>query len=138
MMLHCKKDRTMRTIPAFLAFCAIAFVTTMAEAQIDKMPREARPVFAVLKAMKASNAKEFRNAYSQRIRDDKNQGDWGKNLKEGQSNLKKLYGDYELKDFGFTFAGDSGKGEVTIVHKGNKSVALEVIKEHGAWKLNER
>ena len=108
------------------------------EPQKDKSPREAAPLIAVLKAIRTSDLKAFKDAYSEPIRTDPNQGDWEENLKDAQGNLKKLYGDYELKDFAFTFAGDADKGRVSISYKGKKSLALEVIKEAGEWKLNER
>ncbi len=113
-------------------------MTTSHAAQNNKSPRQAAPIIAVLKAVKAADIKSFRNAYCQRIHEDTNQGDWEKNLKEAQGNLKKLFGDYELKDFAFTFAGDAYEGKVSIRHKGKKSVALAVVREAGEWKINER
>ena len=127
----------MRTVPALVALLGIAIVGT-SEPQKDKSPKEAAPLIAVLKAIRASDIKAFKSAYSEPIRADTNQRDWEKNLKEAQGNLKKLYGDYELKDFAFTFAGDADKGKVSISYKGTKSIALGVIKEDGEWKLNER
>jgi hypothetical protein len=132
-----QKDHTMRTLSVFVFLFGIVSLETTA-AQKDKSPQEAAPIIAVLKAIKESDIKAFRNAYCERIREDKDQGDWEKNLKEAQGNLKKLYGDYDLKEFAFSFDGDADKGKVSITHKGNKSVALRVIKEDGEWKVNER
>jgi len=107
-------------------------------AQDVKTLREAAPVMAVLKALKDSDVAGFKNAYSKRIREDKGQGDWEKNLKEAQVNMNRLFGDYQLDDFSFTFAGDSEKGNVTLSHKGREAFPLNVIKEGDTWKVDER
>ena len=80
----------------------------------------------------------FKNAYSKRIREDKDQGDWEKNLKEAQAAMKKQFGDFQLKDFGFKFEGDKVKGKVALSHKGKEMFPLAVIKEGGNWKVDER
>src|SRR6185295_6143552 len=90
-------------------------------AQEVKTPREAAPVIAMLKAAKDSDVAGFKNAYSKDIQEDKGQGDWKKNLTEAQVNMKKLFGDYQLSDFSFTFAGGSEKGKVTLFHKGREA-----------------
>ena len=65
-------------------------------------------------------------------------GDWEKNLKEAQANLKERFGDYELIDFSFTFVGDKEQGKVTLSHKGKEVFPLYVIKEGDEWKLAQR
>ena len=107
-------------------------------AQEVKTPREAAPVIALLKAAKDSDVAGFKNAYSKEIREDKGQGDWQKNLKEAQVNTNKLFGDYQLSDFSFTFAGDSEKGKITLFHKGREAFPVDVIKEEDTWKIDER
>jgi hypothetical protein len=107
-------------------------------AQEVKTPREVAPVIAVLKAAKDSDVAGFKNAYSKEIREDKGQGDWKQNLKEAQVNMNKLFGDYQLSDFSFTFAGNSEKGKVTLSHKGREAFPLNVIKEGNSWKVDER
>ena len=103
-----------------------------------KPPPEAAPVIAVLKAVKESDVKAFKNAYSRRIREDKDQGDWDKNLKEAQDNIRKMYGDYQLGDFTFTFDGDEEMGKVSFTHKNGKQLDLDVIKEGKEWKVDKR
>jgi len=107
-------------------------------AQEVKTPREAAPVIAMLKAAKDSDVAGFRNAYSKEIREDKSQGDWNKNLKEAQVNMNKLFGNYQLSEFSFTFAGDGQKGKVTLSHKGRQAFPLNVIREGDTWKVDER
>jgi hypothetical protein len=125
---------------AILCFAVFATFLSVATpgAQHVKSPPEAAPVIAVLKAVKHSDVKAFKNAYSQRIREDKSQGDWNKNLKEAQDNLKKIYGDYRLGDFTFTFDGDKDMGKVSFTHKNGKQLDLDVIKEDGKWKVDKR
>ncbi len=125
-----------------MAFCyglfGVLLLSSVLRAEEDKTPPEAAPMIAVLKAAKASDAAAFKKAYSKRLREDKMQGDWEKNVKEAQVNMKKLFGDYQLKDFSFTFAGDKEKGKVILFHKGKEAFPLNVIKEGDEWKLDER
>ena len=121
-------------IAVFGAFLSFATLGT----QLVKSPPEAAPVVALLKAVQASDVKAFRKVYSERIREDKNQGDWQKNLKEAKDNLKKMYGDYQLGDFTFTYDGDEEMGKVSFAHKSGKKLDLEVIKEGGEWKIDMR
>lgn len=104
----------------------------------EKLSPEAAPLIAVLKAVKVADAAAFKNAYSQRIREDKMQGDWEQNISMAQANLKKMFGEYNLTDFSFTFAGDKQTGKVSLSHKGQAAVTLAVIKEGDEWKLDER
>ena len=52
--------------------------------------------------------------------------------------MNKLFGDYHLNNFSFTFSGDREKGRVTLFHKGKEAFALNVIKEGEKWKIDER
>lgn len=128
----------MRTVAVCLGLFGFVLSCSILRAQEVKTPPEAAPVIAVLKAAKGSNIAGFKNAYSKRIREDKDQGDWEKNLKEAQVNMKKLFGDYRLNDFSFTFSGDREIGKVTLVHKGKEAFPLNVIKEGEKWKVDER
>jgi len=128
----------MQTLTIFCGLCCILVSCPSIRGNEDKTPAEASPLIALLKAAKASDINSFKDAYSKRIREDKGQGDWDKNLKEAQGSLKKMFGDYDLKDFSFTFTGDKEKGKVALSHKGKESITLKVIKEGGEWKLDER
>jgi len=128
----------MRTVAVCLGLCGIVLSCSILRAQEVTTPPEAAPVIAVLKAAKGSSIAGFKNAYSKRIREDKDQGDWQKNLKEAQVNTKKLFGDYHLSDFSFTFSGDREKGKVTLFYKGKEAFPLSVIKEGEKWKVDER
>lgn len=127
----------MRTVAVCLGLVGVLSCSIL-RAQEAKTPPQAAPVIALLKAAKGADTAAFKNAYSRPIREDKDQGRWGGNLKEAQVNLKKLFGDYYLNDFSFTFSGDSEKGKVTLFHKGKEAFPLRVIKEGEKWKVDER
>ena len=93
---------------------------------------------AVLRAVKSADATMFRNAYSTRIHQEDQQSDWGKNLQEAQATMKEKFGDCEITDFTFSFDGDDAKGKLEISFRGKTQFALAVVKEDGAWKLDER
>ena len=127
----------MRTVAVCFGLVGV-LSCSIVRAQEVKTPPEAAPVIAVLKAAKGSDTAGFKNAYSRPIREDQDQGRWENNLREAQVNLKKLFGDYQLNDFSFTFSGDREKGKVTLFHKGEEAFPLTVIKEGEKWKVDER
>jgi hypothetical protein len=96
------------------------------------------PMVAILKAAKNADATVFREAYSKRIRQDNPQADWGKNLHEAQTTLKEKFGDYQLGDFTYSFEGNDLQGKLAVSFKGKKQLAIAILKEEGAWKLDER
>jgi hypothetical protein len=124
-------------ILCFVVFATLLSLSTPAARHV-KPPPEAAPVIAILKAVKESDVQAFRSAYSWRIREDKEQGDWDKNLREAQGNLKKMYGDYKLDDFTFAFEGDEEMGKVSFTHKNGKRLDLDVVKEGKEWKVDKR
>ena len=104
----------------------------------DARAPEAAPLITILEAAKVSDLPTFKSAYSRRIRDDQGQADWPKNLDEARTNLTRMFGDYRLDDFGFSFAGGAERGRVTLSHRGTPQFDLAVVKEDGRWKLDER
>jgi hypothetical protein len=120
-----------------LSLLLIAFIVSCST---HSQPRsfEAAPMIAVLEAAKSDSVKTFKNAYSKRIQGEDAQSDWTKNLKEAKENMRRLYGDYQLRDFAFAFDGDAVKGKLAISFKGTKPFDLAVIKGDGEWKLDER
>jgi hypothetical protein len=128
----------MRAVAVCSAVFWFVLSCSILRAQEIRTPAEAAPVIAVLKAVKGADVAGFMNAYSREIREDKSQGDWQKNLKEAQVNMKRLFGVYQLDDFSFTFDGDREKGKVTLSHKGKEAFPLNVIKEGNEWKVDER
>jgi len=95
-------------------------------------------MIAILEAAKHSDPTKFSEAYSSRIRQDSGRPDWSKNLQEAQTTLKEKFGDYRLSDFRFVFEGDEQKGKLGISFKGKYQFAIAVVKEGGAWRLDER
>ncbi len=126
----------MRMTALLFAVFGMTLLLSPLEAKNGKAPPEAAPVFALLKAVEESDVKAFRNAYSWRIREDKEQGDWEKNLQEAKANIQKKFGNCQRDDFTFTYRGDSEQGKVAFTCKGVK-LELEVVKE-GEWKVDTR
>ena len=125
-----------------VAFCCGLFAFMLSclivHAQVLKSPPEAAPIIAILAAVNGSDVAEFKNAYARRIRDDKVQGDWGGNLKQAQANMQKLFGNYQLNKFSYTFVGNREIGKVTLTDNGKEAFSLNVIKERGKWKVDQR
>jgi hypothetical protein len=95
-------------------------------------------MLAILKAAKSADVTMFGDAYSARIHQEDQHSDWGKNLREAQATMKQKFGDYQITDFTFSFAGDASKGKLEVIFKGKAQFAIAVVKENGAWKLDER
>jgi hypothetical protein len=99
---------------------------------------EAAPMISILRAVQISDIDSFQQAYSKEIREDKEQGDWKKNMTEAQKNMARIFGAYRLADFSFSFKGSREKGVLTVQFKMDKTINLKVVKEEAGWKLDER
>ena len=93
---------------------------------------------AVIEATKRGDATMFRDAYSARIRREDQGSDWEKHLREAQATMKEKFGDCQITDFTFSFDGDDTSGTLQVSFKGKWEFVLAVVKEGGAWKLDER
>ncbi len=93
---------------------------------------------AILTAAKSADATMFGEAYSARIRREDQKKDRAEILREAQTTMKEKFGDYQITDFTFSFAGDASKGKLEVIFKGKAQFAIAVVKENGAWKLDER
>ena len=90
---------------------------------------EAVPVSAMLYSAEASDLNGFRNAYSSRIREGKEQANWEENLKEARGNVKRLLGNHKIDELTFTFTENKEDGEVSTVSKVKVLFTLKVISE---------
>jgi hypothetical protein len=99
------------------ALLAVVALATPARAQETRAP-QAAPIVAVLEAAKVA--------------------DWPKNLEQARTNLTRMFGDYRLADFAFSFTGGTASGRVTLSYKGQPQFDLAVIEENGRWTLDER
>jgi hypothetical protein len=123
---------------AFTATILLAALLVSCTSSDSRRAETSAPMIAILEAAKRSDTTHFREAYSSRIRQETGQQDWSKNLKEAQATLKEKFGDYRLNDFEFSFEGDEQKGKLGISFKGKQQFAIAVVKEGGAWRLDER
>ena len=125
-------------LTAFTVLCVLTGSLISCSGPNGPQAATSTPMVAVLQATKQSDAERFRNAYSKRIRQESQQSNWAKNFQEAQANMKKMFGDYQLSDFAYSFAGDDLVGKLTVSFKGKKQFGIAIVKEDGAWKLDER
>jgi hypothetical protein len=134
------RTRVMKTshLTAFAMACLLS-LTAISCSRSESLRSEASaPMVAILKAAKSADATMFGEAYSARIHQEHPHSDWGNNLQEAQATMKEKFGDYRIKDFTFSFAGDASKGKLEVIFKGKAQFAIAVRRENGAWKLDER
>lgn len=125
-------------LTTFAMACLLSLTAISCSPSDGPRSEASAPVVAILKAAKSADATMFRNAYSARIRREDEQSDWAKNLQEAQATMKEKFGDYQITDFTFSFAGNDSKGKLEVIFKGKAQLAIAVVKENGTWKLNER
>jgi hypothetical protein len=125
-------------LTAFAMACLLSLTAISRSRSHGPNAEASTPMLAILKAAKSSDATMFRDAYSARIHQEDPKSDWAKNLQEAQATMKEKFGDYQITDFTFSFAGDDAKGKLEVSFKGKAHFAIAVVKEAGAWKLDER
>lgn len=128
--------RTMQIIVFILLSLMLSMPAIAEEAR--PVPTEAEPFVLLLMAAKNADAMGMRGAFSTRIRDDREQGDWNKNLRQAKVSLAKMFGDYALADFSFVFSGDRREGALTVMYRDVEQFSIPVVWESEGWKLNER
>jgi hypothetical protein len=99
---------------------------------------QARPVIALLRAVKEKDQKQLQSAFSEKMRAQYDKQGWDKVLQRYEEGFKKAFGDYKVQDFAFAYKGDGEKGEVSVAHKDKTHPGMSVIKEKAEWKLDER
>ena len=104
--------------------------------QAEEKIKQSVPFVNMLKAAELSDVQKFKFSYSKRIREDKEQADWEKNVAEAKKKIKRIFGN--IKDDNFTFKFDKDKNKLEVFFKGKLTFAISVILEDGMWKLNER
>jgi hypothetical protein len=114
----------------------LAFVISSATAA-ETIP-QVQPVITLLKAVKESDQKQLKSAFSEKMRAQFDQEGWDKVLLRYQEGFKTAFGDYKLADFAFIFKGGEENGGVTVVHNGKMHLGMAVTKERDEWKLKER
>jgi hypothetical protein len=121
-------------------FSAVLFVFLSAAGQAassDIIP-QARPVAAMLQAVRDGNQDQLKTVFSESMRRTFDSEGWDKVLRIYQEGFKKEFGEYRSADFSYQFAGGENKGTVLIIFKGKTLPGLQVIKEGTEWKVDER
>jgi hypothetical protein len=112
------------------------------EAPKLEVVRQAQPVVAWLTAVKTSDVKLLKTVWSTRMTEgipqDGEDEHWNNRLEAYKKVWAQQFGEYEVSDFTFTFAGNDTAGVVVIEHNGRKLPGLRVIKEGDQWKIDER
>jgi hypothetical protein len=125
-------------LTAFAVACLLSLTAISCSRSESPRSEASAPMVAILRAAKSADATMFRDAYSARIRREDQQSDWAKNLQAARATMKEKFGDYQINDFTFSFAGEGAKGKLEVSFKGKAQFAITVVKENGAWKLDER
>lgn len=99
---------------------------------------QAEPVISWLMAAKEGDEKRLKTVFSERMRKKFDEEGWDKVLKTYQQVFEKEFGDYRLEDFAFEYSGGENEGRVSIVYREEKLPGVQVIKEKGNWKVDER
>lgn len=98
----------------------------------------ARPVAALLTAVKEGDQDRLKTVFSESMRRQFASEGWDKVMKTYQDVFQKEFGDYRPEDFSFQYRGDDNRGTVSIVYRGKTLPGLQVIKEKNEWKVDER
>ena len=99
--------------------------------------KQSKPFENLLQAMKSDSTDLFINSFSENIVNGKTDSEvWCKRLQEGKAKFKKEFGDFQLNDFAYKY--DKKESKLVIFFKGKEEIRLKVIKEKGAWKLDEK
>lgn len=126
---------------------AVASFATAAPAQekgqqIDSKDPRSRPMVYALLATVDSDLELFKFAFSKQVRERIKDEEWPKGLEVYRRQLRGQLGDYKLGDIAaarFQFSGDDKSGRIGVMNKeGKVEGTLRLVKEEGAWKLNER
>ena len=99
---------------------------------------QVRPVLQWLSAVKSGNQDRLKTAFSAPMQRQFEQEGWPGVLRTYRDAFQKAFGDYVLEDFSFEFVGDADRGQVLVMHKGNKLPGVRVIRESTGWKVDER
>lgn len=118
----------------------LALACSQLHTALAKTPEQALPLKTVLQAVRDKNVEAFKSAWSARIvQEDKARGSkWSKSMAEGRDNMTRMFGDYKMNQFDYTYEGTPQSGSVTCLFKGKKAFSLKVVHEKQGWKLDER
>ena len=84
----------------------------------------------------SSNINEFKSCYTQKIREDKTQNNWQKNIDEAKISMKRKFGAIDLKDFTFKF--NKKESKLGVFFKKKLAFWTRVASENGEWKIAQR
>lgn len=104
----------------------------------QQAPAEHQPFITWVKAIKASDLEAFKSAYSENMRKSFAGKGWQKSLDEYKRSFEKELGDFKVEDFAIAFEADGKEqGRLLVRFKEKDLPPLNVVKEDGAWKIDE-
>lgn len=108
-----------------------------AEAEVPSTPPAAGPVVCWLQAAKNNDVELLKTVFSERIAHRHARRGWLRVMDVYREVFANEFGKYTLKAFTYAFEGDDQRGKVTILY-GERRFPVEVVRERGVWKVNER
>jgi hypothetical protein len=111
--------------------------TTKAVAAKDAaVIEQAIPVVALLRSVKESDTALFQHCWDKPMAE--SLGLTPEMIEEYRLGFDKVFGEYSLDEFSFSFVGGADVGAVTLKFKDKKLPPLRVVKTGNDWKLGER
>jgi hypothetical protein len=105
--------------------------------ELAELAPQVRPVFTWLTAVKAGDQELFKTAVSERLQAQFEKSGWDQVVGKYQESFTQVFGDYKVGDFTLGFEGGADEGTVSVKHPKMEPPGLRVIKENGAWKIDE-
>ena len=98
--------------------------------------KQSIPFKNILNAIQTKDKNKFKNAYSKKIQESKEQNNWDKNFSDASKSIIANFA--EIIDKSFKYKYNSKENKLGIFYKDKEVVWLKVIHEFGEWKLDER
>jgi type II secretion system protein G len=98
------------------------------------------PVVGLLRSVKESDSTRFQQCWSKAMAERMGLNDESaeRMIERYRGGFAKVFGDYALEEFSFSFTGTATVGAVTVQFRNQAVPPLLVIKSGGVWKLGEK
>ena len=126
------------SVPSAPASAVADVYPSQAAGQGEDVAEQVRPVVMLLRAVRNGDREALMRAFCARLRAEFEALGWAQVLQGYQDGFRQQFGQFELTEFTFAFAGGDDRGQVSITHRGGTLPALAVVREAGEWRLNER
>ena len=115
-------------------------IQTLEEAGAKTFIPEARPMIALIQAVKSRDLEQFKSVFSAEQR---REAGFHRQVRAARiaKKIEKEWGEERMdyRNYEFDYEGGNRKGKLTIIYKGKESEdKQEVVKEKGIWRIDER